>query len=161
MKVDLAVCHALEAENDDLRLRLQREVAVPFLRNRHSGINETEASNLNAVFSNSSNSSGGRSKLVYEETPGEVDVSAMLAILFRRAEELKDEMYAARKPTLAFLQRPHCIGHKPYEEVELFEDSNGCAKCMLCMCCCKELSSVPPATFLGLPLLKRLGALSS
>lgn len=119
LKVDLAVCHALEAENDDLRLRLEREVAVPLSGNNHSGSNEIEASNMNTVFSNSSNSSGGRSKLLHEETPGKVDVSAMLAILFRRAEELKEEMHAARKPALAFLQRPHCIGHKPYEEVSI------------------------------------------
>jgi len=121
LKVDLAVCHALEAENDDLRLRLEREVAVPAPSKYHSSsssndLNKSEP--MNGLNSNSNYTSSNG--MVSEEASAKVDVSAMLALLFRRAEELKEEMHTARKPALAFLQRPHSVGHKHYEEVALF-----------------------------------------
>jgi hypothetical protein len=73
---------------------------------------------MNGLNSNSNYTSSNG--MVSEEASAKVDVSAMLALLFRRAEELKEEMHTARKPALAFLQRPHSVGHKHYEEVALF-----------------------------------------
>lgn len=117
LKVDLAVCRALAAENDDLRLRLEREVVAHAPSRRNSSRNNDRDSSKSGGSANSRSPDRSSSSRGDEGASGAIETSALLAALFRRAGELMGEMDTARQPALAFLQRPHCVGPKPYEEV--------------------------------------------